>query len=149
MTTPCAQGRCATGLRYAPTFCALLILDHFLNLRYCPACQIEQKNLRPLQNRDKTRSALISPPVQLLQRFPFHLQFHLRVLLERLRIPLPEQLRYPLVRHAPRRLREAERDSGMNPNTIGAQRSWHPDYEKSVRLRKEKPVRRVGEEERR
>ena len=26
--TPCAQGRCATRLRYAPTFAALLILDH-------------------------------------------------------------------------------------------------------------------------
>ncbi len=27
--TPCAQGRCATRLRYAPTFEALLILNHF------------------------------------------------------------------------------------------------------------------------
>src|ERR1017187_1806188 len=44
LTTPCAQGRCATGLRYAPTFCALLILDHFLNLRYCPACPNRPKN---------------------------------------------------------------------------------------------------------
>ena len=33
--TPCAQGRCATGLRYAPTFCALLILNHFCDFRYC------------------------------------------------------------------------------------------------------------------
>src|SRR6266567_997322 len=32
--TPCAQGRCATRLRYAPTFVALLILDHFPNFRY-------------------------------------------------------------------------------------------------------------------
>jgi hypothetical protein len=32
--TPCAQGRCATRLRYAPTCEALLILNHFLNLRY-------------------------------------------------------------------------------------------------------------------
>ena len=29
-----AQGRCATRLRYAPTFCALLTLNHFLNFRY-------------------------------------------------------------------------------------------------------------------
>ena len=36
--TPCAQGRCATRLRYAPTFCASLILSHFLNFRYRPAC---------------------------------------------------------------------------------------------------------------
>jgi hypothetical protein len=28
--TPCAQGRCATRLRYAPTIVALLILKHFL-----------------------------------------------------------------------------------------------------------------------
>jgi hypothetical protein len=27
--TPCAQGRCATRLRYAPTCDASLILDHF------------------------------------------------------------------------------------------------------------------------
>src|SRR6185437_5709966 len=26
--TPCAQGRCATRLRYAPTFCVCLILNH-------------------------------------------------------------------------------------------------------------------------
>src|ERR1035437_5940795 len=32
--TPCAQGRCATRLRYAPTFAALLILNHFCNPRY-------------------------------------------------------------------------------------------------------------------
>ena len=29
LTTPCAQGRCATGLRYAPTFAGLFILNHF------------------------------------------------------------------------------------------------------------------------
>src|SRR5579883_1792929 len=28
--TPCAQGRCATRLRYAPTCTALLILKHFV-----------------------------------------------------------------------------------------------------------------------
>src|ERR1022692_466939 len=33
--------------------------------------QIEQKKLRPLQHRAKTRSALISPPGRPLQRFPF------------------------------------------------------------------------------
>ena len=27
--TPCAQGRCATRLRYAPTLSAQLILNHF------------------------------------------------------------------------------------------------------------------------
>ena len=29
LTTPCAQGRCATRLRYAPTDKALLMLNHF------------------------------------------------------------------------------------------------------------------------
>ena len=42
--TPCAQGRCATRLRYAPTFGALLILNHFYALRYCPACPNRSKN---------------------------------------------------------------------------------------------------------
>src|SRR5437763_7913273 len=31
--TPCAQGRCATRLRYAPTYCGLFILKHFLARR--------------------------------------------------------------------------------------------------------------------
>ena len=43
--TPCAQGRCATRLRYAPTFCASLILNHFPNFRYRPACPNRPKNL--------------------------------------------------------------------------------------------------------
>src|SRR5690242_13655070 len=34
--TPCAQGRCATRLRYAPTSEALLILNHFNDLRHRP-----------------------------------------------------------------------------------------------------------------
>ena len=36
LTTPCAQGRCATRLRYAPTFTGLFILNHFPTSRYCP-----------------------------------------------------------------------------------------------------------------
>src|SRR5579863_9544085 len=31
--TPCAQGRCATRLRYAPTVDGLFILNHFLTRR--------------------------------------------------------------------------------------------------------------------
>ncbi len=42
--TPCAQGRCATRLRYAPTLRALLILNHFPAIRYCPACPKGLKN---------------------------------------------------------------------------------------------------------
>ena len=34
--TPCAQGRCATRLRYAPTVEASLILNHFHNFRNRP-----------------------------------------------------------------------------------------------------------------
>ena len=52
--TPCAQGRCATRLRYAPTFVAFLILNHFLSFRYCPACPNRTKNTptvaKPWQN---------------------------------------------------------------------------------------------------
>jgi hypothetical protein len=33
LATPCAQGRCATRLRYAPTFDGLLILKQFLTPR--------------------------------------------------------------------------------------------------------------------
>ena len=44
--TPCAQGRCATRLRYAPTFVAFLILNHFFDLRYCPAHPNRPKQLR-------------------------------------------------------------------------------------------------------
>jgi hypothetical protein len=33
LATPCAQGRCATRLRYAPTFTVLFILKHFLTRR--------------------------------------------------------------------------------------------------------------------
>ena len=112
LTTPCAQGRCATRLRYAPTFATSLILNHFLNFRYRPVCPNRPKRARPWQNRDKTpsvdllrdktRPVLVGLPVQLLQRLAFHLQFHLRVLLEHLRVALPEQLRDPLVRHATR-----------------------------------------------
>src|ERR1017187_4917934 len=78
--TPCAQGRCATRLRYAPTFCASLILNHFQYFRYCQAAQIGPKSLRPWQNRDKTllvdltrvktRPAFVRLPVDLLQRLP-------------------------------------------------------------------------------
>ena len=52
--TPCAQGRCATRLRYAPTFYASMILNHFQDFRYCHAAQIGPKSLRPWQTRDKT-----------------------------------------------------------------------------------------------
>ena len=35
--TPCAQGRCATRLRYAPTFADFFILDHFQNPAKLPS----------------------------------------------------------------------------------------------------------------
>src|SRR4029078_4858996 len=52
--TPCAQGRCATRRLYARRFAASLILNHFLNFRYLRPAQIDPKELRPWQNRDKT-----------------------------------------------------------------------------------------------
>src|SRR5580700_10115171 len=39
--TPCAQGRCATRLRYAPTCEALFILKHFLT-RHTPRTKTTQ-----------------------------------------------------------------------------------------------------------
>jgi hypothetical protein len=51
-------------------------------------------------NRPVANAALIGHPVQLLQRLAFHLQLHLRVLLEYLGVPLTQQLRDPRVRHA-------------------------------------------------
>ena len=48
----------------------------------------------------KTRTGFVLLPVELCQRFTFYLQLHLRVFLEDLRVPLPEQLRDPLVRNA-------------------------------------------------
>ena len=41
--TPCAQGRCATRLRYAPTSTGLFILNHFPTSRYCPVYPTEAK----------------------------------------------------------------------------------------------------------
>ena len=40
--TPCAQGRCATRLRYAPTFCASLMLNHFPYFRYRPVTPTQE-----------------------------------------------------------------------------------------------------------
>ena len=45
--TPCAQGRCATRLRYAPTSEAPLILNQFQRLRHHSAAQIGLESLRP------------------------------------------------------------------------------------------------------
>jgi hypothetical protein len=42
----------------------------------------------------------IRPSVELLQGFALHLQLHLRILLEDLRVALTKQLRYPLVGYA-------------------------------------------------
>src|SRR5579862_7251429 len=38
--TPCAQGRCATRLRYAPTFAGLFILDHLP--KFPPSASLRQ-----------------------------------------------------------------------------------------------------------
>ena len=51
--TPCAQGRCATRLRYAPTFTALLILNHFPKFTSIPQPLL---SLKTYQNCIKTPS---------------------------------------------------------------------------------------------
>jgi hypothetical protein len=73
--TPCAQGRCATRLRYAPTFAASLILNHFLNFRNCPPCPNRPKNaFDPQKHRDKTHQLGLS--VSKPGRFSFALRFN-------------------------------------------------------------------------
>ena len=81
------------------------VSDHF----HC--CPLTPKTY---QNRIKTPSVLnyriktltspflVGTAIQFGQGFPFHLKFHLRILLEYLGIGLPEHLRHPLVRHAAR-----------------------------------------------
>ena len=44
--TPCAQGRCATRLRYAPTTEAPLILNHFQHDGHCLGTKIGPKSPR-------------------------------------------------------------------------------------------------------
>ncbi len=79
--TPCAQGRCATRLRYAPTFNGLFILKHFLTRRTPPRgqktpktgstvpkpCQNPISWASPCQNSGRSRwpagSASAEPPV--------------------------------------------------------------------------------------
>src|SRR6266567_3885387 len=46
------------------------------------------------------RGHLAGSPVELLQSFALHLQFHLRILLEDLRVSLAKHLCHPLVGHA-------------------------------------------------
>src|ERR1035441_8642492 len=51
--TPCAQGRCATRLRYAPTFAALLILDYFHWKVARPSrCRWERRPRLPVRTRE-------------------------------------------------------------------------------------------------
>ena len=99
--TPCAQGRCATRLRYAPTSNQLdfTAFSSGIQIALVPfrdkTCRRTVAEL-PL-SRLSQNAGLVGGPVHLLQRFAFHLQFHLRVLLEHLRVPLPKELRHPLV----------------------------------------------------
>ena len=46
------------------------------------------------------RRHFVRPTVELLQGFALHLQLHLRILFEDLRVALTKQLRYPLVGYA-------------------------------------------------
>ena len=52
--TPCAQGRCATRLRYAPTPTPLLILEHFQRNRHLTNCFFARKrHLEPAKEREQ------------------------------------------------------------------------------------------------
>src|SRR5262245_7433583 len=98
--TPCAQGRCATRLRYAPTpnihdFTAVFCRSLPRVLRFwgenCP--ELSQKSARLSQNTPDSSARLsqnsrrlVRRAIELLERLALHLQLHLRVLVEHLRI---------------------------------------------------------------
>src|SRR5271165_2413789 len=74
----------------------------------CPLSSKTYQNLIKttsiLNSRIKTLTSpsFVGTAIQFGQGFPFHLKFHLRTLLEHLRVGLPQHLRHPLVRHAGR-----------------------------------------------
>jgi hypothetical protein len=68
--TPCAQGRCATRLRYAPTGGTLVILSHFFNrcnFRVETAVSERYQNRRALTNRIKTLSGYFSRDLEMIE----------------------------------------------------------------------------------
>ena len=116
--TPCAQGRCATRLRYAPTSRCSLDSNALSNgtVQSAPFAFKPSTVAKLCQNPDQLTSPVAKPgrsslavPVELLQGLALHLQLHLRVLLEHLRIALAKQLGDPLVRHA----------AGAQPRGVG------------------------------
>ena len=90
-----------------PRILSLLILKYFdvrrLLHSVISATKMYQNCIRTPLHR---RSCIKTPPnftclaVHLLQRFSLHLEFHLRVLLEHLGVPLTKKLRDPFIRHA-------------------------------------------------
>ena len=59
----------------------------------------------------------VGPAIDFVQRFPVHLQLHLRILLEHLRITLTKHLGDPLIRHA----------SGAKPCCVGGSQIIEPE----------------------
>jgi len=82
---------------------AISIPKHFL-LSFSKTYQNRIKTRSVPKQRIKTPKAffLVGLAVQFGQRLPLHLQLHLGVLLEHLRISLPKKLRHPFVRNATR-----------------------------------------------
>ena len=126
--TPCAQGRCATRLRYAPTPSAELILKYFLTSFHLETMIFGPNRAKTVPiarslhgHRARMRTCFFSRctcffgkhfirmAVELLQSLALHLQFHLRILLEDLRVSLAKHLCDPLVRYS----------SGAQPGRIG------------------------------
>ena len=118
-TTPCAQGRCATRLRYAPTGSAELILKQFQTLLPPRTMIFIHKRAKTVPiscslhgDRARMRTCFFSrrawsfgrhfigAAVELLQGLALHLQLHLRVFLEDLRVSLAKHLCDPLVGYA-------------------------------------------------
>jgi hypothetical protein len=99
--TPCAQGRCATRLRYAPTlkilnFTTVSRSSPVRVLRFpgenCPRT-VPERNSLSQNSRFHQLTCPRTPAdslaaIELPQRLALHLQLHLRVLLEHLRVAL-------------------------------------------------------------
>ena len=96
--TLCSQSRCATRLRYAPTSespysTAFFVGTSIASISVGPPTVAELSQNSP----DRRRT-----PPSFADRFCFcsaslHLQFHLRIAFEHLRVALPEKLRDPLI----------------------------------------------------
>src|SRR5262249_9668599 len=113
---------CATPRLWRTSILLRFSADRFLAyfaFRAKPVPELSQNSERLSQNTANSSARLsqnsrrlVRRAIELLQRLGLHLQLHLRVLLEPLRVALPKKLRHPFVGHAasaqPCRVRRAQ-----------------------------------------